>query len=228
MHSYEKDAERVIREALAYPLDVHVVVDVGVGFSTLYLAENSLGYVVGVDVDPSSFEGLDNSAVLDFVVANAPLLPLRDKAVGIVVFYFTLHEVNPRLHVAVLSEARRTACSVLVVEPSPHGSRLYEEYAVLWREAMHSIGGFEDYMPAEYWAEVVEKAGFKVEKLGFVEWKAYMPPELFRRHIEAVAREWEDMGVSTTVIERLRRLSGETKRALFKWSDLIIVFGEAC
>ncbi len=74
MHCYEKDAKRVIREALAYPLDAHIVVDVGVGFSTLYLAENSLGYVVGVDVDPSSFEGLDNSAVLDFVVADASLL----------------------------------------------------------------------------------------------------------------------------------------------------------
>jgi hypothetical protein len=219
---------RVICEALTPALGARVVVDVGVGSSTLYLAEKGSGYVVGVDVDPSSFEGLDESARLDLVVADASFLPLRDKAARLVVFYFTLHEVDPRLHVVVLSEARRAACSVLVVEPLPYGARLYEEYALLWRGAMHSIGRFEDYMPAEYWAEAVEKAGFRVERLGFVEWKAYMPPELFRGHIEAVAREWEEMGVSSAIVERLRRLLGETRKTLFKWSDLVVVVGRAC
>ncbi len=68
----------------------------------------------------------------------------------------------------------------------------------------------------------------RLRSLGFVEWKAYMPPELFKKHIETIVREWEEMGVSSTVIERFRRLPGETKRILFKWSDLAVVFGEAC
>jgi hypothetical protein len=59
----------------------------------------------------------------------------------------------------VLSEVGKVASKVIIAEPSPKGCELYEKYANLWHEAMHSIGKFEDYQPLSYWINLMKTCG---------------------------------------------------------------------
>ena len=113
-----------------------------------------------------------------------------------------------------------------MVEPSPSGCPVYEEYAGLWRRAMHSIGGFEDYMPVEYWRRLLEETGFTVLQAKRVEWRACIPYEVFRGIVEDTAAAWARLGVPGEYIRGLWSLLDRARREGIKWSDIYVILAE--
>ena len=98
--SYEEDLERVKREIWS-SIDVKglLVVDFGVGESTRTLVEMG-AHVIGVDVDGNGLRE-QRGVVPHLVRCYLPHLPFRPGSIDLAVFYFTLHEVDPSLHLDV-------------------------------------------------------------------------------------------------------------------------------
>jgi hypothetical protein len=97
------------------------------------------------------------------------------------VFCFTLHEIDPRMHRSVISNARRISPRIIVVEPSPDGCPAYRRFARLWHEAMHSIGRFEDYQPISYWKNLIQSCGFRVTTSKKIKQKSLLPSEIWMK-----------------------------------------------
>ncbi len=158
------------------------VVDFGVGESTRRLLQ--LGAkVVAVDRDLERLR--------EFVDAGVPVVacdfvdfPFRCRFADLAVFHFSLHEVDPSVHRDVLMIACEIAPRVLIVEPSPEGGLAFRRFCELWREAMESVGRFEEYRPLEYWRGLVESCGFEVELAERVSQDYPVP----REEVERLAR----------------------------------------
>ena len=104
-----------------------LVIDVGVGYSTRKLVE--LGAkVVGVDVDFKPLMKL-NDLKIPLMKCNFIKFPFKTRVADLVLFFFTLHEVDPQLHGKFIQTARQVAPKIMIVEPSPHGCPEYLEYA---------------------------------------------------------------------------------------------------
>jgi len=117
---YEIELTRVEKEIWS-SLDVKglTVIDLGVENSTRKLVE--LGArVIGVDSD---FKRLRGYKDLDVELVNCDVanLPFGRKIADLSVFYFTLHEIDPRKHEDVLSVVYEISSKVMIVEPSPEG-----------------------------------------------------------------------------------------------------------
>ncbi len=221
--TYFKDAERV-QEEIWMNINVRgkVVLDIGIGESTQKLTE--LGAkVVGVDTNLQKITNYKKLGIPIFV-CDFLNFPFQKQVADLVVFYFTLHEINPKFHIKALTIARKIAPMVIVVEPVPWGCIAYEEFAQLWKDAMHSVGKFEDYMPPEYWKEVIQKAGFKITLEKTVKWRTYVPPTVLRNIVETTIEEWRKMGVKEYYIKKLEKFTKENPRV--KWSDIIVLVGK--
>ncbi len=224
--TYLEDLERVRSEIWSL-VDVKgkVVVDVGVGESTERLAE--LGAeVVGVDLDLSKLREHAERGV-HVVLCDLRALPFREKAADLTVFCFTLHEINPLLHREALIAARKVSARVMIVEPSPQGCPTYMAYARILREAMHSVGRFEDYKPREYWVNLLREAGFQVTVERTIKWRVDVPYDVLREIAERAEKEWEELGVERKYVAEMRNLLEEVKRKGMKWSDINVVIGVA-
>lgn len=194
----------------------------GVGDSTTRLLDGG-ATVIGIDRDPSKLYAMRRHPLLMIVVAEFTHIPLRSQSLNIIVFYFSLHEVDPARHYQVLLEAKRVASKILIVEPSPKGCPLYEEYARVWREAMKSIGLFEEYKPVEYWVGILREAGFRVAYVKRVKWRACIPLDVLREIIENAIATWRRLGVSERYLVALQALWKQAKRERMKWSDIYVI-----
>ncbi|MCD6510353.1 MAG: class I SAM-dependent methyltransferase [Thermoprotei archaeon] len=226
LRSFHHDVNRVQGEIWSM-LDVHdkIVVDIGIGDSTMRLAD--LGAVViGIDREVEVANSLARRRKVAVIVSDLLFHSFRKRIADLVVFCFTLHEINPSLHVNVLSVAREIAPLVMIVEPSLHGCRTYEEYADIWRKAMHSIGKFEDYKPVEYWMRVLERSGFEILKAKKVEWRVDIPYRVFENLIEDTIVKWKELNVEMKYITELEGLLERVKREGIRWSDIHVLLAE--
>jgi len=222
--TYFKDAERVQNE-IWKDIDVRdkTVIDVGIGESTEKLVE--LGAkVIGVDNDFRKIMSYRKSGI-PLILCDFINFPFHRRIADIVVFYFTLHEICPCHHHRALITARKIAPTVIIVEPSSHGCLAYREFARLWRDAMNSVGKFEEYMPAEYWEGIVRKAGFDKTLRKTVKWKAEVPIEVLGNIITATINEWKDMGVGEYYIKKLQEFLKENPR--LTWSNIEVIIGKS-
>ena len=147
------------------------------------------------------------------------------KIADLIVFYFTLHEVDPARHVRALTVAWRVADEVLIVEASPEGCSAYRIYAELWKEAMHSIGRFEDYRDAGYWVSILQSSGFEVLTVKRVEWVVEVPPNILREVVDRGKMLWRREGVSEEHVRRLDVFLEYALRNGMKWSDINVIYG---
>ncbi len=153
-------------------------------------------------------------------------LPFRCRFADLAVFHFTLHEVDPTRHRGALTIAREIAPRVLIVEPSPEGCLAFRRFYELWREAMESVGRFEEYRPLEYWVDLVEAAGLEVEFAERVVQDSLIPME----ELEEMSREtvdlWRRIGVPERLIRDMFEFPdyGEAAGGM-RWSDLLVVLG---
>jgi len=222
LRAYLRDAQRVSDEIWT-EIDVggKVVIDVGVGDSTRRLAE--LGAeVVAVERDLKKVQKLEPSVPV--LICDFLNFPFRRKVADAVVFSFVLHEMNPEHHLKALSIAGKIAPRVIIVEPVPYGCPAYEEFARIWRNAMHSIGRFEEYKPPSYWGNILEKAGFKVVFRRLVNWKVAIPRSVLEDIVRTTAEDWKKKGVSERWIRALQGfLQNDPK---MKWSDIVVILGK--
>jgi hypothetical protein len=149
--------------------------------------------------------------------------PFRKRVAELVVFSFTLHEINPGLHASALRLTAEIAPRVLVVEPSPKGCGAYEEFAKIWRGAMRAVGRFEEYWPAEYWEALLEGAGFEILCRRTVKWNVDVPGEVLRELVSGTVEEWRKLGVPDPWIDALSELP--EKYGGMRWSDIVVIEG---
>ncbi|MDK2463374.1 MAG: CPBP family intramembrane metalloprotease [Candidatus Korarchaeota archaeon] len=125
-------------------------------------------------------------------------------------FHFTLHEVDPTRHSESLTITREIAQGVPIVESSPEGCLAFRRFYELWREAMESVGRFEEYRSLEYWVDLVEAAGLEVE------------------FAERVAQDflWRRIDVPEGLIRDMLEFPEYAEAAGgMRWSDLLVVPG---
>ena len=204
------------------------VLDVGTGESTKVLVNKGARITVAIDTDlnktrEKSFE-VKNAF---FICGDAAHLPLRERSFDITLFHFTLHEIDPRLHLKVLNEAKRVASRIVIVEPSPEGCRSYKKYADLWRKAMHSIGRYEDYKPITYWANLVKKCGFIIEYSSEFEQKESASLDEIERNIKNSVKAWRDHGVPEGIIREMEEFTYVVRKDGFKWSRVAVIVGRS-
>jgi len=222
---YFDDRERVLHEVWStVNVKGKVVIDFGIGKSTEILVK--LGAkVVGVD---NNIEKIVKYSSLRVPLIKCDILkfPFRRKIADTSVFSFILHEVNPKHHVDVIEIARDISSEVVIIEPSPRGCKIYNEYAKLWRNAMRSIGLFEEYKPLKYWIRLVEKAGFKVAKTKVVKWKAKIPSKVLDEILARDSEEWRKLGVREEYIRKLSQLLKHAKEKGMRWSNIYVIVGK--
>jgi len=200
------------------------VVDFGVGESTYRLIDLGADVIV-VDIDAEKLRRhVDLGA--DLIRCDITDLPFDRRVADLAVFYFTLHEIDPVKHREIVSTARRIASKILVVEPSPEGCRAYRRYAELWREAMHSIGRFEEYKPASYWTGLVEGCGFKITVLKKIKQNKALSPSELKEIVDHAIKEWVKLSVEDKYIDGMRSFLSYAKKNGMKWSDLTVIIGE--
>ncbi len=218
---YSEERRRIDREVWSFVEPIvkgKTVIDVGVGDSTKKLVK--LGAItIGVDRDLQKLKEASGFPILcDFLHP-----PFRGKA-DVVVFYFTLHEIGPLLHTKAISIARELAPRIVIVEPSPEGNEVYNEYAELWRVAMYSIGRFEDYKPIEYWRSLLEGSDFRISSKT-IRWRVNVPLDELKEIINATIEEWRRLRVKQEYIEGLKDLLKRAKEIGFGWSDVNVLVG---
>ncbi|WP_457742112.1 class I SAM-dependent methyltransferase [Thermococcus sp.] len=177
--------------------------------------------VVGVDNDPSK---VDSSVNIPIVICDFLNFPFQSRIADMVVFCFTLHEINPNFHFRALSIARKIAPQVIIVEPTPNGCPAYEEFAWIWRNAMRSIGKFEEYKTPEYWENILKKAGFRITLKKIVSWHATIPPEVLNDIVKTTIKEWRRKRVAERWIKALQTKFLEESLKM-KWSDILVIVG---
>ena len=179
-------------------------------------------FVVCIDVEPGA-PGTRSRERLEVVQADASYLPLRSGCCGIATFIFTLHEIDPRSHRKTISEAKRVANHVAIVEPSPNGARPYELFRQTWNKAMRSIGRFEEYKTRKYWANLLSEAGLQVVLSRVISWRTNVPKEVLRNIVTEAVNQWKELGIDREYIKDLERILSIDQE--FKWSDIIMLIG---
>jgi ubiquinone/menaquinone biosynthesis C-methylase UbiE len=130
--------------------------DIGIGTKALS-ASGMLGQklkVVGIDTDP---ECLTHSEKLGIPIhiCDASSLPFEEGHFDISIAFFTLHEVDPKNHLSVISEMKRVSKKIVLVDPLPNNDEIGKIYDKIWHEAMDSVGRFEIYQSMDYWVNLV-------------------------------------------------------------------------
>lgn len=137
----------VIREKL--PLPGKRILDVGCGYGTLtrFLAEED-ALPIGLDRRPEAIRtATEKHPAGDYLVGCAESLPFADNSFDALIFFNSLHHIDPELYVAALQEAYRTLAPggyVLVVEPIAEGGyyelmRAVEDVATDYERAYEAI-----------------------------------------------------------------------------------------
>ncbi|MGC8903504.1 MAG: methyltransferase domain-containing protein [Fervidobacterium sp.] len=201
------------------------VIDFGIGESTERLVD--LGAkVIAVDKD---FEKLKKYKNLGISLVNCDVtnLPFNRRIADLAIFYFALHEINPLLHKQVVSTAHKISSRIMVVEPSPDGCSAYRRYSEIWRNAMHSIGKFEDYQTLSYWKKLIESCNFKILVLKRVKQNTEIPFEELEKIFQTTIEKWKKLRVEDEYINKLHDLLKNIRENGMRWSDLTVIIGES-
>ena len=221
---YEKDFKRVMEEVWStINFRDLLVIDVGVGYSTRKLVELR-ARAVEVDIYFKPLMKL-NDLKIPLMKCNFIEFPFKNRVADLVLFFFTLHEVDPQLHGKFIQTARQMAPKIMIVEPSPHGCPEYLVYARIWRKAMHSIGKFEDYQPLTYWTKLVEENGFKIQVVKEIPWNTTIPKQVLDKMIQSIVEEWAELSVSPKYINMLKEFGKKARN--MKWSNIVVIVAEA-
>ncbi len=221
---YKKDQKRIEDEiwSLVNVRD-SIVVDFGIGRSTEKLV--SLGArVVAVDNDLRKIRKYSDLDI-PLILCDITNFPLRNGLADLSVFYFTLHEVNPAMHEKVVSAAREISSKIMLVEPLPNGCPAYLRYAKLWREAMRSIGKFEDYKPGSYWERLIMKCGFKIIVSKIIKSNVNIPIHILEEIVHDTIEKWKELSVKNKYINRMKIFLEYAEKNGMRWSDLIVIVG---
>ena len=223
---YREDERRVKEQVWSVTsFSGKVVLDVGIGESSAVL-KNLGAKVIGVERDVAKIAEYGYLGI-PVIVSDFLHFPFNMKIADLVVFYFTLHEIDPAQHMRVLTIARSVAYEVFVVEPSPEGCPAYRMYAELWKKAMHSIGEFEDYKDVGYWVSILQRSGFKVITVKSIEWTTEVPPCILKEVVDRDKMLWRKKGVSEEYVEKLDVFLKYALRNGMKWSDINVIYGRA-
>ena len=233
MDEYLNNARRVEDGILSMILKVNpeVVVDIDVGESTQNFILDTMKFFIALDVDYDKLlrftkEGnLSETKLykLEFICADAYYLPLRSDSIDLVLLHFVLHEINPRFHCRVLTDIKRVSRYILIVEPTSDGTELYRKLWSIWRDAMRSIGRFEEYRMPEYWLQLLNKLGICIVKKKIIKWEVTVPYEVLKTVVSPWVREWRQKNVPEKFVKQLKEFLEEAKVKEFKWSDIFAV-----
>jgi ubiquinone/menaquinone biosynthesis C-methylase UbiE len=232
--SYFDDAKRIRSEILSVLSRVKpkVIVDVGVGESTKNLLSNTPGLIIAVDLDcekligfPEEISSSNTVNELMLVCCDTLHLPLRLESIDLVLLYFVLHEINPKLHMDTLAGIKKVSKYTLIVEPIPNGNELYRRMCTIWRDAMRSVGKFEEYREPEYWLQLLDRLNFHIVEKRIISWKTTVPHEVLKTVISSWISEWRRINMPKEFIKQLEMFLEETKE--FRWSDILVVLASS-
>jgi len=231
MNEYFNDVRRVESEILSMILEVNpeVVVDIGVGESTQSFILDTMKFFIALDIDCDKLlrftkeNNLSETKLYEFICADASHLPLRSNSIDLVLLHFVLHEINPKHYLKVLTDIKRVSRYILIVEPIPHGVELYRKLQSIWREAMRSIGKYEEYREPEYWLQLLDRLGIHVVRKKVISWRVGVPYEVLKVMVMSWIKEWKRENVQSKFIEQLRKFLEEARMTEFKWSDVLAV-----
>lgn len=224
--SFEKEQEKIRTQIWSLiPVEDAVVLDVGVGLhaaSTKTLIDKG-ATVIAVDSD---LKALITHKELDalFVCCNIKDMPFKANTVDVVVFYFTLHEIDPLFHNSIISGIARMSSQVIIVEPTPGTTPGYQRYEKVWRQSMHAVDKFEDYQPAEYWETLVKTCGFNQVMSQTVTNKEKVPFDVLKDMVSSTVEWLKKDSVPEKYIKKAKDLleyAGEE----MKLSDVAVIMG---
>lgn len=233
---YFDDLKRVEGEILLMIAEINprTIVDIGIGESTRNFVSEFMRYFVGIDIDYNKVVKFINSLGalelhnLELVCADVLHLPLRSKSIDLAVLHFVLHEIDPKRHFRVLTEVKRTAKYVLIVEPLPNGTKLYQKFWSIWRKAMSAIGRFEEYRSVEYWLQLINQAGMHIIEKKVISWKSSVPYDVLKSLVRSWIREWMELGVPKEFVIQLEgEFLEEARTKGFRWSDVLAVMASS-
>ena len=231
--NYFDDMKRVENEILSMIARIkpRTIVDIGVGESTKSFVSSSTAHFISIDVNCNKIAGFVRDSSLDiarldnleFVCADALNPPLRSNSADLVILHFVLHEIDPRFHLDILAGVKRVSRYVLIVEPTPNGSELYRRLWYVWREAMRSIGRFEEYREPEYWLQLLNRLNMHIVEEKTISWRVPVPYEVLEAMVTTWIEEWRREGVPERYVHQLEEFLEEAKTKQFRWSDIFAV-----
>jgi len=226
---YEEERKKVETETWScIALKNAVVIDCGIGEnakSTKKLIEMGAD-VITVDNDLTQLVN-HKDVPTHLVQCDITDFPFKRSTADAILFYFTLHEIDPFLHSSIISEVSQIASQVIIVEPSSGENASYQRYAELWREAMHAVGKFEDYQPLSYWERLVSTNGFDIVLSKSIKRKEHIPPEIIEENCQFTIQFWEEDNVPDDYIDEMRRCADYAKERGMKWSDRSVIIGQS-
>ena len=228
MLDYEKEQKRIENEVWS---SINVknlrVIDFGIGedaVSTKKLIE--LGAkVIAIDNDMDKLKKCRYMNI-QLIKCDISHLPFNKKISDLALFYFTLHEIDPKLHEKIISDVSMISSKVMIVEPSPEGCRAYKLYEKIWHDAMQSINRFEIYRSLSYWEALIRRCGFKVALSKKISQDAKIPPALLESIVWETIKNWKKLSIENEYIDKMKDFLNYTQKNGMKWSDLILVIGE--
>jgi len=225
LSEYEKEQKMIDQKIWSPPkIEKGLMLDMGVGDSTRKLI--GLGAkVVAVDSDLNNLVKQKNFDGM-LVQCNASYLPFKDSVFELSVASFTLHEINPLLHLNVVSKMTRVSRRVMIVEPMPGQEPVNKRYDDLWSKAMHSIGRFEDYQEIMYWKKLMEKCGLRITICETFMGKNRMTSQEIDELIKRTVTLMNSYYVSKKYIEEIKDLGKDMINKGMRRSSIGVVIGE--
>lgn len=224
LSEYEKEQRMIDQKIWFFPkIEKGLTLDIGVGDSTRKLI--GLGTeVVAVDpdlnnlVEQKNFDGM-------LVQCNVSYLPFKNSVFELSVASFTLHEINPLLHLNVVSEMARVSRKIMIIEPMPAQEHVNKRYDDLWSKTMHSIGRFEDYQEIMYWKKLMEKCGLRITICETFMGKNRMMSQEIDELIKRTVTLMNSYYVSKKYTEEIKDLGKDMRNKGMKQSSIGVVIG---
>lgn len=225
LSEYEKEQKMIDQKIWSLPkIEKGLTLDMGVGDSTRKLI--GLGAkIVAVDSDLNNLVKQKNFDGM-IVQCNASCLPFKNSVFELSVASFTLHEINPLLHLNVVSEMTRVSRRVMIVEPMPAQEPVNKRYDDLWSKAMHSIGRFEDYQETMYWKKLMEKCNMRIVVCEKFRGKNRIPPRKVDKLIKGTVTLMNSYYVSKKYTEEIKDLGKDMINKGMSRSSIGVVVGE--
>jgi ubiquinone/menaquinone biosynthesis C-methylase UbiE len=200
--------------------------DIGVGIKALsakQMIEQKLK-VVGIDIDPDCQVHGDE---LGFPVhiCDACSLPFEDDSYDFSLAFFSLHEIDPKKHLDVLSEMKRVSKKVVIIEPLPNTDEVGKIYDNIWQEAMGSVGKFEIYQPMDYWVSLMSRLGHaKISQFQLKLTKKVTKANA-ENFCEQSIEHFKRLGVNNRYTLKIKDLAEKIKTYGMEHSDVILIVG---
>jgi ubiquinone/menaquinone biosynthesis C-methylase UbiE len=153
-------------------------------------------------------------------------LPFKDSVFDLAMTYFTMHEINPDLHLNVVSELARVSKKITLVEPNQGQDSIYRRYNDLWTRAMHELSKFEDLKELTYWKTLLEKCNFKLLTQEKITYQNQIPASEVDDFINNSTTAMKEYGVSRKYINEMKALAKDIKQKGMRLSDITVLIGE--